>query len=147
MYAQNSILCQFGPRNLSSVQQLISQPILVQFWWELYHFCIFYFFLDDTFQKTASTLSSGSRDSHFVGMCPCCLCKPGRQIQIIEPTILELVFKLVKHSQNMRMQWWVAFLGPFLQCWLIVKIKCPCKTRICQCIVLESIPFCFVGDS
>ena len=37
MYAQNSILCQFGPRNLSSVQQLISQPILVHFWWELYH--------------------------------------------------------------------------------------------------------------
>ena len=36
MYAQNSILCQFGPRNLSSIQQLISQPILVQFWWELY---------------------------------------------------------------------------------------------------------------
>ena len=31
MYAQNSILCQFGPRNLSSVQQLISQPILVHF--------------------------------------------------------------------------------------------------------------------
>ena len=37
MYAQNSILCQFGPRNLSSIQQLISQPILVHFWWELYH--------------------------------------------------------------------------------------------------------------
>ena len=37
MYAQNSILCQFGPRNLSSVQQLISQPILIHFWWELYH--------------------------------------------------------------------------------------------------------------
>ena len=36
VYAQNSILCQFGPRNLSSVQQLISQPILVHFWWELY---------------------------------------------------------------------------------------------------------------
>ena len=36
MYAQNSILCQFGPRNLSSVQQPISQPILVHFWWELY---------------------------------------------------------------------------------------------------------------
>ena len=36
MYAQNSILCQFGPRNLSSVQQLISQPILIHFWWELY---------------------------------------------------------------------------------------------------------------
>ena len=37
MYAQNSILCQFGPRNLSSVQQLISPSILVHFWWELYH--------------------------------------------------------------------------------------------------------------
>ena len=37
MYAQDSILCQFGPRNLSSVQQLISQPILIHFWWELYH--------------------------------------------------------------------------------------------------------------
>ena len=37
MYAQNSILCQFGPRNLSSIQQLISQPILVHFWWQLYH--------------------------------------------------------------------------------------------------------------
>ena len=37
MYAQNSILCQFGPRNLSSVQQLISQPFLIHFWWELYH--------------------------------------------------------------------------------------------------------------
>ena len=36
MYAQDSILCQFGPRNLSSVQQLISQPILIHFWWELY---------------------------------------------------------------------------------------------------------------
>ena len=34
---QNSILCQFGPRNLSSVQQLFSQPILIHFWWELYH--------------------------------------------------------------------------------------------------------------
>ena len=33
---QDSILCQFGPRNLSSVQQLISQPILIHFWWELY---------------------------------------------------------------------------------------------------------------
>ena len=43
------------------------------------------------FWKTMPTLSSGSRDSHFVGMCPCCLCKPGRQIQIIEPTIVELV--------------------------------------------------------
>ena len=49
--------------------------------------------------------NSGSRESHFVGMCPCCLCKPGRQIQIIEPTIVELVFKLVEHSQNTRMQW------------------------------------------
>ena len=38
MYAQNSILCQFGPRNLSSVQQLISPSILVHFWWELYHY-------------------------------------------------------------------------------------------------------------
>ena len=38
MYAQDSILRQFGPRNLSSVQQLISQPILVHFWWELYHY-------------------------------------------------------------------------------------------------------------
>ena len=37
MYAQDSILCQFGPRNLSPVQQLISHPILVHFWWELYH--------------------------------------------------------------------------------------------------------------
>ena len=37
MYTQDSILCQFGPRNLSSVQQLISQPILIHFWWELYH--------------------------------------------------------------------------------------------------------------
>ena len=37
MYAQNSILCQFGPRNLSPVQQLISPSILVHFWWELYH--------------------------------------------------------------------------------------------------------------
>ena len=36
VYAQDSILCQFGPRNLSSVQQPISQPILVHFWWELY---------------------------------------------------------------------------------------------------------------
>ena len=31
MYAQNSIICQFGPRNLSSVQQLISPSILVHF--------------------------------------------------------------------------------------------------------------------
>ena len=38
MYAQDSILCQFGPRNLSSVQQLISPSILVHFWWELYQF-------------------------------------------------------------------------------------------------------------
>ena len=36
MYAQDNILCQFGPKNLSSVQQLISQPILIHFWWELY---------------------------------------------------------------------------------------------------------------
>ena len=37
MYAQDNILCQFGPINLSSVHQLISQPILIHFWWELYH--------------------------------------------------------------------------------------------------------------
>ena len=37
MYAQDNILCQFGLINLSSVHQLISQPILVHFWWELYH--------------------------------------------------------------------------------------------------------------
>ena len=37
MYAQDNILCQFGLINLSSVQQLISQPILIHFWWELYH--------------------------------------------------------------------------------------------------------------
>ena len=36
MYAQDNILCQFGLINLSSVQQLISQPILIHFWWELY---------------------------------------------------------------------------------------------------------------
>ena len=36
MYAQDYILCQFGLINLSSVQQLISQPILIHFWWELY---------------------------------------------------------------------------------------------------------------
>ena len=37
VYAQDNILCQFGLINLSSVQQLISQPILIHFWWELYH--------------------------------------------------------------------------------------------------------------
>ena len=37
MSAQDNILCQFGLINLSSVQQLISQPILIHFWWELYH--------------------------------------------------------------------------------------------------------------
>ena len=31
MYAQDNILCQFGLINLSSVQQLISQPILIRF--------------------------------------------------------------------------------------------------------------------
>ena len=36
MYAQDNILCQFGPINLSSVHQLISPSILVHFWWELY---------------------------------------------------------------------------------------------------------------
>ena len=36
MYAQDNILCQFGLINLSSVHQLISQPILVHFWLELY---------------------------------------------------------------------------------------------------------------
>ena len=38
VYAQDSILCQFGPRNLSPVQQLISPSILVHFWWELYQY-------------------------------------------------------------------------------------------------------------
>ena len=37
MYAQDNILCQFGPKICPSVQQLISQPILIHFWWELYH--------------------------------------------------------------------------------------------------------------
>ena len=37
MYAQDNILCQFGPQICPSVQQLISQPILIHFWWELYH--------------------------------------------------------------------------------------------------------------
>ena len=37
VYAQDNILCQFGLINLSSVHQLISQPILVHFWCELYH--------------------------------------------------------------------------------------------------------------
>ena len=36
MYAQDNILCQFGPKICPSVQQLISQPILIHFWWELY---------------------------------------------------------------------------------------------------------------
>ena len=36
MYTQDNILCQFGLINLSSVQQPISQPILIHFWWELY---------------------------------------------------------------------------------------------------------------
>ena len=36
MYAQDNILCQFGLINLSSVHQLISQPSLIHFWWELY---------------------------------------------------------------------------------------------------------------
>ena len=41
MYAQDNILCQFGPKICPSVQQLISQPILIHFWWELYqnYFC------------------------------------------------------------------------------------------------------------
>ena len=33
---KTNILCQFGLINLSSVQQLISQPILIHFWSELY---------------------------------------------------------------------------------------------------------------
>ena len=37
MYAQNNVLCQFGLIILSQVQQLISQPILIHFWWEVYH--------------------------------------------------------------------------------------------------------------
>ena len=37
MYAQDNILCQFGPKICPSVQQLISQPILIHFWWKLYH--------------------------------------------------------------------------------------------------------------
>ena len=33
---KTTILCQFGPKICPSVQQLISQPILIHFWWELY---------------------------------------------------------------------------------------------------------------
>ena len=53
MYAQDNILCQFGLINLSSVHQLISQPILVHFWWELYHYGVKW--VCEVMQCTAST--------------------------------------------------------------------------------------------
>ena len=110
-------------------------------------FCIFHLFLYDTLQKPPSTFLSRPRDSDFVGVLVHSICKLYRQVQVVKPTIVVFLLQLIKHSQNTGMQWRIPKHCPLFWCQLIAEVKCPSKSCICQCITLETIPFCLVGDT
>ena len=108
--------------------------------------CIFHLYLYDTLQKVPPTFLSRPRYSDFVGVLVHFLCKLCRQVQVVKPTVVVFLLQLIKHSQNMGMQWRIPKHCLLFWCWLIAEVKCPSKSCIHQCITLETIPFRLVGD-
>ena len=104
MYAQDNILCQFGLINLSSVQQLISQPILIHFWWELYQ-------LENLEDKVSPEENENYRSG--VGTLLCLTkhsrpdsCNPVRElsktIDAPAPVRLKEMYKVIRHVLSTR---------------------------------------------